>query len=133
MLINVALAATLVGPLEVRGVALALSLATVLEFVLLYALIARRVPALVSREVILQLRLIVVSTALMALAAGQVVVLLHYGLDVDLTSGTQAFVAVLLTAAAGGLVYFGVSLALGAEEPRLILGRTRGLIRRGGP
>jgi putative peptidoglycan lipid II flippase len=132
MLINVALAATLVGPLEVRGVALALSLATVLEFALLYALIARRVPALVSREVILQLRLIVVSTALMALAAGQVVVLLHYGLDLDLTSGSQAFVAILLAAAAGGLVYLGVSLALGAEEPRLILGRARGLIRRGG-
>jgi putative peptidoglycan lipid II flippase len=132
MLINVALAATLVGPLEVRGVALALSLATVLEFALLYALIARRVPALVSRAVILQLRLIVVSTALMALAAGQVVVLLHYGLDLDLTSGSQAFVAILLAAAAGGLVYLGVSLALGAEEPRLILGRARGLIRRGG-
>ncbi|HEY7465733.1 MAG TPA: murein biosynthesis integral membrane protein MurJ [Dehalococcoidia bacterium] len=132
MLINVALAATLVGPLEVRGVALALSLATVLEFALLYALIARRVPAVVSREVILQLRLIVVSTALMALAAGQVVVLLHYGLDLDLTSGSQAFVAILLAAAAGGLVYLGVSLALGAEEPRLILGRARGLIRRGG-
>ena len=45
MLLNIALAAALVGPLEVRGLALALSLASIAEFGLLYLLLRRRVPA----------------------------------------------------------------------------------------
>jgi putative peptidoglycan lipid II flippase len=125
MLINVALAATLVGPLEVRGLALALSVATTLEFVLLYALVAKRIPGLISAEMQSALLKMVLACGAMAAAAGGCLALLHYGTSLDLEQGVQALVAVVVCAGVGGLVYAGASAALGLEEMRVLLGRLR--------
>jgi putative peptidoglycan lipid II flippase len=131
MLVNVALAAALVGPLEVRGLALALSIATAVEFAALYLAIARRVPGLLGRAMISQLRLINLSTVIMGLAAAQVMVLLRYAVGLDFGSGPQALLVVAAAALVGGGVYLGVAYLLGLEEPRVLLGRVGARIGRG--
>ncbi len=72
MLLNLALAAALVGPLEVRGLALALSLAAVLEFVLLLVFLGRRLPGFLSDGLGSALGRIAAAASLMAAAVGAV-------------------------------------------------------------
>jgi putative peptidoglycan lipid II flippase len=127
MLINVALAATLVGPLEVRGVALALSLATVLEFAALYALAAGRVPALSDREMRSGLARMALACAFMAAAGGACLAALVYGAGLDLDDGIEALAAVVICAAAGALIYAAVSMALGVGEVGVLLKRLQAL------
>ena len=68
MVLNLVLAAVLVGPLdlEVRGLALALSLATIAEFLTLFYLIARRMPRLLDASLLSAIGRMVLATALMA-------------------------------------------------------------------
>ena len=123
MLINVVLAALLVGPLEVRGLALALSVATVVEFLALYVTIARRVPGLLEPRMTAALTRMALSSAAMAVVAGSVYALLRYGANLDVERGLDALMVVIAAAASGALMYVGVSAALGLEEPRLLLTR----------
>ena len=128
MLIIVALAATLVGPLEVRGIALALSLATTLEFAALFAMVAKRIPALSNREMQASLARMVLACGVMAAAAGACLAALRYGTSLDLQSGFEAFAAIVICAAAGAVTYAAASLALGVAEMGVLLGRMRGMV-----
>ena len=127
MLINVALAAALVDSMEVQGLALALSIATVVEFLLLYVAIARRVPGLVDERMRASLIRMALATALMAAAVGGVYALLDQRLDVE--RGVEALVVVLAASAIGATVYLAASIAGGLEEPRVFLRRLMGRIR----
>ncbi len=130
MLINVALAAVLVGPLEVRGLALALSLATTLEFAALYVAVGRRIPGLTGGEMATWLTRMVLACGVMAAAAGGCLVVLRYGASLELESGFDALAAVVVCSAVGGLAYAGASAALGLGEVGVLLGRMRGLLAR---
>jgi len=131
MLINVVLAATLVGPLEVRGLALALSLATTLEFAALYFAVGRRIPGLVGKDMAAALSRMALACGVMAGAAGACLAALSYGASLELESGFAALAAVVVCAAVGALAYLGASAVLGLSETRLLLGRVRGLVARG--
>ena len=123
MLVNVALAAALVGPLEVRGLALALSIATVAEFLALYAAIAGRVPGLVNGRMLSGLAKMAVATGVMAGAAGGVYALLDLGAGLNVERGVEALAVVAAATAAGGGVYLTTAAILGLDEPRVLLGR----------
>ena len=123
MLVNVALAAALVGPLEVRGLALALSAATVVEFVALYAAIARRVPGLLDDGMRAALARMAVGACVMAAAAGGVYALLDLGAGLEVEQSVEALAVVLAASAVGGAAYLALTYALGMEEPRVLIGR----------
>jgi putative peptidoglycan lipid II flippase len=123
MLINLTLAALLVGPLEVRGLALALSLATCVEFLTLLVALSRRVPRLLDESLFEGLARMALATALMGVAAGISLLVLHKALSLDLEVGAQAFVVVVVSAAIGAGVYVAASEALGLQEPGLLLRR----------
>jgi putative peptidoglycan lipid II flippase len=123
MLINVALAAALVGPLEVRGLALALSIATVAEFAALYLAIAHRIPGLLDGRMTAALVKMALGSGAMAAVAGAVYALLRYGANLDVERGIDALAVVVVASASGGLVYVATSVATGLEEPRLLLAR----------
>ncbi len=123
MLINVVLAAALVGSMEIRGLALALSTATVVEFLALYVAAGRRVPGLAARPMLTALAKMAVATALMAAAAGAAYVLLDTGLDFDTERGVEALIVLLVASAVGGLAYLGTTMSLGVDESRELVGR----------
>jgi putative peptidoglycan lipid II flippase len=131
MVLNVVLAASLVGPLEIRGLALALSIATLVEFLALYAAIGKRVPGLVDPPMRLALAKMAAATAVMVAAAGAVYALLVEGLDLDVERGIDALAIVVAASAVGACVYFALTLAAGLEEPRLLLRRVTARIGRG--
>jgi putative peptidoglycan lipid II flippase len=126
MLVNVVLAAALVGPLEVRGLALALSVATVVEFLALYLAIARRVPGLIDQPMQASLMKMAAASAFMTAAAGAVYVFLSQSLDIE--RGLEALTVLLAAAAIGGLTYLAATAASGLEEPRVFLQRLVGRI-----
>jgi putative peptidoglycan lipid II flippase len=130
MVVNVALAATLVGPLEVRGLALALSVATTLEFLALYLFVARRIPGLAGRKMAAVLARMVLACGVMAAATGACLAALDYGASLDLGPGIEALVAVMACAAVGALVYAAMSAALGLDEVRTLFGRLRAMAAR---
>jgi putative peptidoglycan lipid II flippase len=130
MLVNVALAAALVGPLEVRGLALALSAATVVEFLALYAAIARRVPGLIDGQMRVSLTRMAAGCGVMATAAVGVYALLDLGAGLEVERGVEALVVVAAASSAGAAVYLGVTYAWGLEEPRVLLRRLRRQIPR---
>jgi putative peptidoglycan lipid II flippase len=131
MLLNLVLAAWLVGPLELRGLALALSIATIAEMAGLLLLLEKRVPALDSLALLGGLGRMVLATCVMAGAVGGLLLALTgAGLDIEATVG--ALVALAASAAAGAGVYFGAALALGLTEPREVARRlpvVRSLLR----
>jgi putative peptidoglycan lipid II flippase len=125
MLLNLALAAVLVGPLdlEVRGLALALSLATIAEFFMLSYLIARRMPSLLDAGLVGAIGRMVLATALMSVVVCGVLLFLHTRSDFDRQG--PALLALVLGSALGGLTYVIASTALGLDEPRQLLSRIR--------
>ena len=126
MLINVALAAALVGPLEVRGLALALSLATTLEFAALYfaGLEAHTRPGC-GRHGLVARSAMALAAGVMAAAAGGCLAALRYGAGLDLHRGVDALAVRRLSAlqrrrrSAALYAGLGVARAAGAAtEPR---------------
>ncbi|HEX5397012.1 MAG TPA: lipid II flippase MurJ, partial [Candidatus Limnocylindria bacterium] len=123
MLINLTLAALLVGPLEVRGIALALSLATSVEFFSLLLTLRSRVPDFLNESLLEGLGRMALATAMMGLVAGGSILVLHHGLNLALDVGPQALVIVLVSAAAGAGVYVLASEGLGLNEPAVLMRR----------
>jgi putative peptidoglycan lipid II flippase len=125
MLINLLLAALLVGPLELEGLALALSVATTVEFVVLFVALRGRLelpPALMGSIV----RMAAATTVTAAIMAGMLGLLHSAGFDLDLRR--DAFVALVAVGGAGTVVYLLITLVLGCEEPRALLNRIQGLL-----
>jgi putative peptidoglycan lipid II flippase len=125
MLLNLGLAAALVGPLEVRGLAMSQSLANTVEFTLLFILIGSRIHGLVTVELMTALGRMLLGTALMAAAVGICIVALDQGLGLDFDRGGPALLMLLLGSAAGAVTYLAATLALGLPEPRQLIGRLR--------
>ncbi len=119
MLLNLALAAALVGPLEVRGLALALSVAATLEFAALYAVLAKRVPRLADGSTLEAIARMTVATAVMGLVVAAILLLLDSaGLSTDQTG--DALLILAAGAGAGGLSYAVAATVLGCEEVRVV-------------
>jgi putative peptidoglycan lipid II flippase len=123
MIVNLVLAALLVGPWELRGLALALSLATALEFLLLAAIASKRIPGLMQVRLADGIyRIGLASLALFATTAGTLA-LLRYGLGLDLATTWPALTALVLCTGVGGLTYLAAGLALNLDEVGELLAR----------
>ena len=128
LLLNLALAAALVGPMELRGLALALSLATIAEFALLFRLLSGKIQ-LWSSALTGSLARMALATAVMVAALLGLSALLERSADFGAAAGGNAIVAVCAGGGLGGLIYFTLTLALGCEEPRQLLRRLPGFAR----
>jgi putative peptidoglycan lipid II flippase len=129
LFVNLGLSAALVGPLEVRGLALAVSVATIVEALLLFATIGPRMGALDTRSLGRSLGKTVVATVLMA----EVVVLYLIVLDqighLDMGNSFDAVLALAGSAALGGGAFVVAARALGSEEVETLLRRVPARVR----
>jgi putative peptidoglycan lipid II flippase len=125
MALNVALAAALVGPLEVRGIALALSISTTAEAVLLYVFLSRRIPGIGLQALGGPVLRLGAATAVMTAAVAIVLVALDDAVAVDArtTAGGVIVLAACGLAALGS--YGAAAVALGSGEVRLVIERLR--------
>ena len=133
MLVNLCLAALLVGPWELEGVALALSVATTLEALLLFYCLAGRMPTLLADGLLGALLRMVNAGALMIIAvAGARLALVNVvGLEND--RGLDALAIVVLCAATGAATYGAAASAMGlqARQPECSCTATREVRREG--
>ncbi|MPZ47803.1 MAG: murein biosynthesis integral membrane protein MurJ [Dehalococcoidia bacterium] len=127
MALNLILAATLVGPLELRGLALALSLATAIEFFLLLFVLARRLPGFFDAALKGALRRMLVATVVLAGFTAQMYVILDRIIGMDVTTTADALFVLALSGGVGGSAYLLTSLALGLEEPHALFQRLPGI------
>ena len=117
MLLNAALAVTLLPHLGHRGLALATGCASLVEALVLVSLCARRLPGLVSTELIRML----VKSAIAAFFMGALVYLVRTGLEPALgTSTVRSAILVGACIGIGGASYLVAAWALGIEEMRRI-------------
>ena len=120
MLTNLILAAALVDRMELGGLALALSAATIGEAALLFALLnARLRGTLCSRELLVSLGKTVLAAALMA----QVLFVLLTLLQGDPRFGAESPFALVVGVIGGGVVYAAVCLILRHEEASALFER----------
>ena len=125
MLINVVLAAILFGPMELKGLALALSVATIFEAIGLFLVLNRRMDSnLWNRAMATGLYRIVIGTVLMAQAVG----ILLLVLDETGQFGPRSFFALLAGTAVGGLVYYMATLVMRMSEAELLTARFQAVL-----
>jgi putative peptidoglycan lipid II flippase len=128
MLVNLALAAALVSPLELEGVALALSLATALECLLLFARLHLSIPELLEGRLLNALARMAGATAVMAAAVGVCLIVLTQAASLNAGQNRDALVLLAVCSSLGIAVYTGTSHLLGLEEPAQLLRRARRLV-----
>jgi len=127
MLINLVLAAALVDSLEIEGLALALSIATIVEALGLFLTLNRRLEGgLWTRPVASTMYRIVIGTALM----GEVLGIMLLSLDDDGSFGPRSVFALLAGTALGGIVYYVASLLLRLREAELLAVRIQAVLSR---
>lgn len=120
---NLVLSSILVWPLEVRGLALAVSLATMLEAGLLFRALRCRIEGLDLRTLGRSLGRTLLATVLMAEAVGLYLILLEQAGHLDTSRPLDAFLALTGGGLLGGLVFLGVARALSSEEAETLLAR----------
>jgi putative peptidoglycan lipid II flippase len=120
---NVILSAILVGPFGVKGLALSVSLATLLEAGLLFSTLRGRLEGLDVASIGRSLAETALATVLMAEAIGLYLVLLHEVGRFDFSRTGDAFLALAGGALLGGAVFAWVSRTLRSEEAELLLRR----------
>jgi putative peptidoglycan lipid II flippase len=128
---NIVLGLTLVGPLGLTGLALAIAASAWLEMLTLVVLLRRRLPGLGLGHVgVVMAKSAVVSAAGagVALAVSQILL----GAWGEAPGVMLLLVRVTLVVASGGAVILAGSLTLQIEEPRLIVGVVVDLLRRRG-
>jgi putative peptidoglycan lipid II flippase len=133
MLINVVLASVLFEPLELQGLALALSIATIVEAVGLFVVLNRRMDrSLWTHAMATGVYRIIIASVLMA----QALVVILLALDASGEFGPRSFFALLVGTAVGGTVYFMATLVLRMPEAELLSLRLQAIlalgVRRGG-
>jgi putative peptidoglycan lipid II flippase len=129
LLVNLGLAAALVGPLELEGVALALSVATTVECALLFSRLTAGMPELLADGLTGALCRMAVATAVMAaIVAGVYAGLAESGLEPD--KGFNALAILVACGVAGCVVYLASARILGLDEPGMLVRRARGLLHR---
>ena len=126
MLLNVILSAVLVGPMELKGLALALSISAIAEFVLLTLLLNGRLNRqLLSRTVWWS----TIKTMVAALIMGQLVWLLIEVL-VGLDFARDSWIVLMLGVSGGGVVYLALSLIMKQGEAEALFHRAETVISR---
>ncbi len=121
MLLNIILSAVLVGPWELKGLALALSISAIAEFAFLLLLLNRAMAGrLIGRPLVLSTLKTIVGTVIM----GQLVWLLIeilVGLDFD----RDSWLTLVLCVSGGAVVYFALSLIMKQEEAEVLILRVQ--------
>ena len=126
MLLNVILSAVLVGPMELKGLALALSISAIAEFVLLTLLLNGRLNRqLLSRTVWWS----TIKTMVAAVIMGQLVWLLIEVL-VGLDFARDSWIVLMLGVSGGGVVYLALSLIMKQGEAEALFHRAETVISR---
>ena len=126
MLLNIILCAVLVGPLELRGLALALSVSAIAEFVLLALLLNHRLRSqLLNRQLWWSTLKTLVATVIM----GQLVWLLIEVL-VGLEIASDSWITLILCVVGGAVVYFALSLIMRSEEAEALILRVESVASR---
>ena len=118
---NLILSAIFVGPFGVKGLALSVSLATLLEAALLFLALRSRLEGLDVAAIGLSLGRTALATALMAGAIGLYLLLLYQAGRFDFSSMVDAFLALAGSALIGGAVFAVTARALRSEEAGLLL------------
>jgi putative peptidoglycan lipid II flippase len=131
MLINIVLSALLVDRMELQGLTLALSVATVLEFLLLFVVLRQRIPMLMEDHLLRGLWRMVLATAAMAFIVAVSVVALVEGAGLNPDRSFDALLILFVGGATGVLAYFGSAHLVGLDEPAILLRRVSGLLGRG--
>jgi putative peptidoglycan lipid II flippase len=121
--VNLVLSAILVWPLEVRGLALAISLAAIVEAGLLFGALRERIQGIDVRAIGLSLGKTVVAAVLMAEVVAFYLIALDQAGHFDTSSLVDSFLALAGSAALGTAAYVLASRALRSEEMELLLRR----------
>ena len=119
MVTNLVLSVLLVGPFEVRGLALAAALAAVVEFAGLFYVLRGRIGSLEERDLIRSMYRVALATILMSEAVA-IFLLVYRALIGPLTSTGNALITLVVSALLGGGLYLWTTHVLGAEETRLL-------------
>ncbi len=130
MILNAALSAALYGPLEVRGVAIALSASAGLEAGLLYLFLCRRIPRLASASLRASAARAAASTAAMAATMGLALLVLERGGGLDASRTAGALAALAIAGSLGVAAFLATAVALGAGEVWLVAAQVPWLGRR---
>ena len=123
MVINLVLALILVWPFGIKGLAAALSVATIVEFALLLRTLDRRLAGLPTREIALSVARTVAATVLMAEAIALWLALLKLAGLLDLGRKPEAGFAMLGGMGVGAAVFFCASRLLHSEEAETLVRR----------
>jgi putative peptidoglycan lipid II flippase len=120
MLINLVLSLVLVWPFGIKGLAAALSVATIVEFALLVRTLDRRLRGLATREIAVSTARTVTATVLMCEAIAIWLAALKFAGLLDLGRKPEAGLAMLGGIAIGGAVYIYTSYRLRSDEARAL-------------
>jgi putative peptidoglycan lipid II flippase len=121
--INLVLSIALVGTFEIRGLTLAVSLATVVEAGLLFAALRTRLGGIDIPAITRSLWQTLLSAILMAEVIGFYLILLHKAGRLDTSNFIDSFAAVAGSTLLGGLAYLAVARALESEEFKTLYAR----------
>jgi putative peptidoglycan lipid II flippase len=121
--VNLVLSSALVLSLEVEGLALAVSIATIVEAVLLFGTLRLRLEGLDLRALARSVGRTAVAVALMAETVGFYLILLDQAGRFDTSRFADSFLALAGGAVLGGLVFVVAARALHSEEVETLLRR----------
>ncbi|MCH7511601.1 MAG: murein biosynthesis integral membrane protein MurJ [Chloroflexi bacterium] len=128
---NLILSAVLVGPLEVRGLALAVSLAAILNAALLFWTLRTRLEGLDLAALGRSVGRTLLASVVMAEVMGFYLVLLHQAGHLDTGRWLDAFLALAGGGLLGAFIFLAASRALRSEEVETLLRRVPWLGRSG--
>ncbi len=123
MIVNLVLSLILVWPFGIKGLAAALSIATIVEFTLLIRNLEQRLGGLDAAHLMLSLARTIVSSVLMAEVILLWLALLRLAGLLDLARKPLAAFAVLGAMALGSAAFFYTSRLLGSEEAAVLVQR----------
>jgi putative peptidoglycan lipid II flippase len=123
LVVTTILSAVLVGPMDVRGLALATSLGAIVNAGLLFGTVGGRLDGLDMRALGSSIGRTGVATILMVEVIALYLIVLDQAGHLDTSSALDCFVALAGSTLLGGLVYFSAARALRSEECDTLLRR----------
>jgi putative peptidoglycan lipid II flippase len=123
MVINLVLSLILVWPYGVSGLAVSLSIATIVEFALLIRTLDRRLGGLETQRTVASVVITCIATVLMAESIAVWLAFLRLAGLLDLSHKPEAALAVFGGVVGGGAVFFYVTRLLGSREAQTVVER----------
>lgn len=123
MVINLVLSLILVWPYGVSGLAVSLSIATIVEFALLIRTLDRRLGGLETQRTVASVVITCIATVLMAESIAVWLAFLRLAGFLDLSHKPEAALAVFGGVVGGGAVFFYVTRLLGSREAQTVVER----------